>query len=95
MQQAFLPRQKERVEARTAAREETHSFKNSVETVEELLPKVERLANKLNEVASGYKEERIMEKINSQLEEMQKTWTDMKPAINKLKNDPELMAYAE
>lgn len=53
------------------------------------------MAKKMNELASGYNQERVMEKLNGQLESIEESWANLKPTINKFKSDPEMIAYAE
>jgi hypothetical protein len=42
----------------------------------------------MNGTASGYKEERVAEKLTTQLEDILKTWNGLKPLVAKFKNDP-------
>lgn len=83
------------MENRRATRESTHEFRQNAESVDELFPRVEKNLEQMEELADGYQQERVYEKLKIQYDELLEEFKSFRPTVQRLKQDESLMAYAE
>ena len=69
------------MESRDATRETVHEFKKNVETVEELFPRMDIYLSDMEDLAEGYKEERVFEKLKSQFDDLKREFRILKPTL--------------
>jgi len=63
--------------------------------LERLFPATTKLVSSLEEHAMGFKEERVFQKLRDNLAEMFESYNEIKPNVERLRQDSELMGYAE
>jgi phage terminase small subunit len=83
------------VASQKASREEVLEFRDNTESLEKLFPETTRLATAMEEHAMGFKEERVLKKLKDQLTSMYEEYQEIKPGVERLRQNSELMGYAE